>query len=210
MIILKRGDKGEDVKTLQRAIKAPVTGVFDLNTDSLVRAFQNRHGLKADGMVGKATWAALGITILRSKRKINELIVHCTATKEGVDYTVDQIRAAHKQRGFSDIGYHYVVYRDGSIHLGRDVDIIGAHCEGHNANSIGIAYVGGLDKNGKAKDTRTPAQKAALISLLKELKRLYPNAKIIGHRSIWGESNPSKWKKMCPCFNAISEYSNLK
>ncbi|MBP5691206.1 MAG: N-acetylmuramoyl-L-alanine amidase, partial [Bacteroidaceae bacterium] len=77
-------------------------------------------------------------------RKITEIIIHCSATPQGVDYTVADIDRWHRQRGFNKIGYHYVIYRDGSIHQGRPVEEIGAHCIGHNAHSIGVCYIGGL------------------------------------------------------------------
>jgi N-acetylmuramoyl-L-alanine amidase len=82
-------------------------------------------------------------------RRLTEIIVHCTATREGKNYTVEDIRRWHKERGFSDIGYHFVIYLDGSVHEGRPIEKVGAHCSGHNATTIGIAYVGGLDKDGK-------------------------------------------------------------
>lgn len=134
-------------------------------------------------------------------RTINEIIVHCSATPEGKDFTVQDIKKCHLQRGFSDIGYHYVIYRDGSVHTGRPESVIGAHCKGHNANSIGVCYIGGLDKNNKPKDTRTTEQREALIKLLKELKSKYPNAKIYPHYKFAN--------KACPCFNAEEEYKNL-
>lgn len=135
-------------------------------------------------------------------RIINEIIIHCSATSEGKDYTVEQIRQWHKQRGFSDIGYHYVIYRDGSIHSGRPIERIGAHCLKHNAHSIGVCYIGGVAKDGKTpKDTRTDAQKESLIKLIKELKAKYPKATVHGHREYAN--------KACPCFDAKSEYKNL-
>jgi N-acetylmuramoyl-L-alanine amidase len=135
-------------------------------------------------------------------RKINKLIVHCSATPEGKDYTVEQIREWHvKNNGWKDIGYHYVIYRDGSIHTGRPVEQIGAHCAGYNANSIGICYIGGVTSNNKPKDTRTEAQKQSLVKLLKELKAKYPNATIHGHREFAN--------KACPCFDAKYEYKDL-
>lgn len=89
-------------------------------------------------------------------RKITEIIIHCSATPEGKDYTVEDINQWHKARGFKCIGYHYVIYRDGSIHNGRPIEQVGAHCQKHNANSIGICYIGGCDLTGKKpKDTRT-------------------------------------------------------
>ncbi len=135
-------------------------------------------------------------------RTINEIIVHCSATPEGRPTTVGDIRSWHKQRGFKDIGYHYVVYLDGSIHGGRSERVIGAHCTGHNRNSIGVCYIGGVAKDCKTpKDTRTEAQKRALVLLLKELKRRYPSAKIYGHRDFAA--------KACPSFDARKEYANL-
>ena len=135
-------------------------------------------------------------------RIINEIIIHCSATPEGKDYTVEQIKQWHKQRGFSDIGYHYVIYRDGSIHSGRPIERIGAHCLKHNAHSIGVCYIGGVAKDGKTpKDTRTDAQKESLIKLIKELKAKYPKATVHGHREYAN--------KACPCFEAKSEYKNL-
>lgn len=135
-------------------------------------------------------------------RKITEIIVHCSATPEGKDFTVADITRWHRQRGFRTIGYHYVVYRDGSVHTGRQEGEIGAHCTGHNACSIGICYIGGLAADGKtAKDTRTPEQRKALLMLLRRLRAKYPNAKIHGHRDFAA--------KACPSFDATKEYADL-
>ena len=135
-------------------------------------------------------------------RKINEIIVHCAATREGRDFTVEDITRWHKARGFATIGYHYVIYRDGSIHEGRPLEQIGAHCVGHNKHSIGICYIGGCASDGKTpKDTRTPEQKEALLSLLRRLKARFPNATIHGHRDFAA--------KACPSFDARSEFRSL-
>ena len=135
-------------------------------------------------------------------RRITEIIVHCSATPEGRPHTVGEIRAWHKQRGFKDIGYHYVIYLDGSIHAGRDESVIGAHCTGHNRYSIGVCYIGGMTKDMKAaKDTRTDAQKKSLLQLLRQLKKKYPQAKIYGHRNFAA--------KACPSFDAKKEYAAL-
>lgn len=135
-------------------------------------------------------------------RPINKIIIHCSATPEGRDYTVADIRRWHLQRGFSDIGYHYVIYRDGSIVVGRPLTQPGAHCYGQNKTSIGICYIGGLTSDGKsAKDTRTPAQKSALVSLIKELRSKFPGSTVHGHREFAN--------KDCPCFDAKAEYINL-
>ena len=135
-------------------------------------------------------------------RTINEIIIHCSATPEGRDYTVSDIRRWHLARKFKDIGYHYVIYRDGSVHTGRPVARAGAHCFKHNAHSIGICYIGGLAMNGKTpKDTRTEAQKVAIVQLLKDLHNRYPKATIHGHREFAA--------KACPCFDVHAEYKNL-
>ena len=142
------------------------------------------------------------MTLKKSRRRINEIIVHCTATPDGRDYTVADIRQMHKAQGWVDIGYHYLIYRDGSIHEGRNVDLVGAHCQGHNAQSIGVCYVGGVARDGKTpKDTRTQAQKDALVHLLMQLVCLYPDATIRGHRDFAA--------KACPSFDATREYKNL-
>lgn len=135
-------------------------------------------------------------------RKINQIIIHCSDTIEGKNFTVDDIRRWHKARGWTDIGYHYVVYLDGSIHKGRNEEVVGAHCEGHNAHSIGVCYIGGKEAGTfRAKDTRTKAQKEALIRLLMKLVCKYPDAEIVGHRDLAN--------RKCPCFDAKSEYRNL-
>lgn len=131
-------------------------------------------------------------------RKITKIIVHCSATPEGRDYTVADIDRWHKQRGWKGIGYHYVIYRDGSVHTGRDVEQIGAHCTGQNANSIGICYIGGMTAdNKKPKDTRTPEQVTALRALINELKTKYPTATIQGHNEFAN--------KACPCFDVKTD-----
>ena len=139
-------------------------------------------------------------------RKINKIIIHCSATQEGKNITADTIDKWHKKRGWRGIGYHYVIALDGTMEYGRMVDVPGAHVKGHNANSIGIVYIGGVEaekQNGKwiAKDTRTQAQKDTLLELLKVLKKLHPNASIHGHNEFAAKS--------CPCFDAYTEYCHL-
>lgn len=135
-------------------------------------------------------------------REIKEIILHCSDTPEGRNDTAADIRRWHKAKGWNDIGYHYVIDLDGTVEPGRDVEIAGAHAQGHNANSIGICYIGGRCKDaGTAKDTRTDAQKASLLLLLKYLRAKYPSARIIGHRDVS--------EKPCPSFDAKTEYENL-
>lgn len=135
-------------------------------------------------------------------KNITNIIIHCSATPEGRDYTVADIDRWHRARGFRKIGYHFVIYRDGSIHVGRPKEQVGAHCTGHNSNSIGICYIGGLASDEKtSKDTRTPQQKCSLLGLLRQLKLEFPKAKIHGHKDFAN--------KACPCFDATAEYSSL-
>ena len=126
-------------------------------------------------------------------RQINELIIHCTATPATQRVTVADITRWHRQRGWKTIGYHFLIDQDGVVHTGRPLSDVGAHCRGHNANSIGICYVGGLAKNGSPSDTRTDAQKNALLTLVTELLERFPNAKVHGHNEFSS--------KACPCFD---------
>lgn len=200
MTTIKKGSKGTDVVTLQKKLNLQADGIFGPLTEEAVKEFQKANGLTADGIVGNSTWAKLGATV--NKRNIKEIIVHCSATPEGKDFTVAQIKQWHLQRGFSDIGYHYVIYRDGSVHTGRPESVSGAHCTGHNTISIGVCYIGGCATNGTTpKDTRTPAQKVALVKLLKELKAKYPKATVHSHKDYAN--------KACPSFDATKEYASI-
>ena len=137
-------------------------------------------------------------------RQIKYLVVHCSATPEGRNHTAKDIDLWHRQRGFDGIGYNYIIRLDGTVEEGRDVNKIPSHVKGYNKESIGICYIGGIDKNTlQPKDTRTPAQKEALKKLLIELKKMYPQAEILGHRDFPNVA------KACPCFNAKIEYKNL-
>jgi len=127
-------------------------------------------------------------------RNINKIIIHCTATPRGRHVTVADVDRWHRARGFNCIGYHFLIYLDGSIHRGRDIERVGAHCSGHNASSVGIAYVGGVEADGKTpSDTRTDAQKTALRSLVTSLCKRFPSASIHGHNEFAA--------KACPCFD---------
>lgn len=135
-------------------------------------------------------------------RKITLIIIHCSAVRPGQTSSAEQIDRWHRQRGFQHgIGYHYVVRRDGTIECGRPEDMVGAHCKGHNAHSIGICYEGGLDERGLPADTRTPQQKATLRALLMSLRESFPHALITGHSTFA--------RKACPCFDAAKEYRDL-
>ena len=207
MTILRKGCKGNDVKLLQQKLNLMADGVFGTLTDEAVREFQKANGLTADGVVGSKTWTALGVTESDNPRNIKEIIVHYTATPQGENFTVDLIRQMHLNQGWSDIGYHWYIDLDGNICKGRDEKLAGAHTVGHNTISIGICYCGGCPPRSNKNwqnvgiDTRTPAQKAALIKLIKELKQRYPKATIHGHNEFAN--------KPCPGFNANEEYKNI-
>jgi len=137
-------------------------------------------------------------------RKINTIVIHCSATPEAMTYPLESLRADHKSRGYVDVGYHYYIRKDGSVQEGRPLNQIGAHAKGYNTGSIGICYEGGLDANRKPKDTRTEAQKKSMLVLLKATLKLYPSiTRICGHRDL------PKVAKDCPCFNALEEYKHL-
>lgn len=192
METIKLGSKGKSVSLLQRSLHLAADGIFGPITEEAVRDFQSSHGLAADGVVGSKTWAALGVAPQPSARRIDEILIHCAATPEGQDFTVKHIRQWHLARNFSDIGYHFVIYRDGSVHKGRPLAQVGAHCPGHNSHSIGICYIGGCAADGKTpKDTRTPAQRAALCSLIKTLHADYPGIPVHGHNEFAAKACPS-------------------
>lgn len=217
IIYYKRGSTGAVVKQIQEALYLLADGIYGAITEDAVKVFQRENGLTVDGIVGPATLAKLiPQRLKKSERKITEIIVHCSATPDGKDYTVDDIRRWHKQRGYSDVGYHYIVYRNGQLVQGRDINVIGAHAAGHNAHSVGICYIGGMSAdNSRPEDTRTLRQKARLLSLLVDLRKLYPNARIVGHRDLSEDKNgdgiidSSEWMKACPSFDAKSEYHRI-
>ena len=137
-------------------------------------------------------------------RHIDLIIIHCSATKVTQDFTLKDLIACHKAKGYKTAGYHYYITKDGQLHQCRPEEMVGAHARRYNAHSIGVCYEGGLDVNGNVADTRTPAQKHALIALLRSLKVDYPDAVILGHRDL-------PWvTKKCPCFDARAEYSPLQ
>lgn len=143
-------------------------------------------------------------------RRINLLAVHCTATVEGRPFTVESIRSMHKAQGWRDIGYHWLIGINGELWAGRPEVDAGSHIRGHNANSIGICYVGGIGRDGKAKDTRTEAQKVTLARLLKEKRAEHPRARIRGHRDMSPDKDGDgvverhEWLKQCPCFDVVA------
>lgn len=135
-------------------------------------------------------------------RTITLIILHCSATREGQSFGFEDCRRDHiRHRGFRDIGYHYYITRDGTVHRGRPLEQVGAHCRNHNRHSIGICYEGGLDGEGRPADTRTPQQTEQLRALFGKLKRLFPQARICGHRDL-----PGALPKACPCLDAADVF----
>ena len=130
-------------------------------------------------------------------RTVDEIIIHCSATEEGVSYTAKDIDRWHKAKGWDCIGYHFVIDIDGTVEAGRKVSKAGAHCSGHNQRTIGVCYIGGL-RNGKAADTRTDEQKKALKNLVATLRHCCPEIKKISGHNEYAN-------KACPCFKVQDE-----
>lgn len=143
-------------------------------------------------------------------RTINLIVIHCSASRADRCYTEHDLTTDHLRRGFSKAGYHFYLRKNGDIKSLRPIEQPGAHARGHNANSIGICYEGGLDPNGRPADTRTPHQKHSLRVLVMLLLRDYPGSRLCGHRDLSpdlnrnGEIEPEEWIKQCPCFDASS------
>ena len=151
---------------------------------------------------------------------IDAIVIHCSATRADQDVRASDIDKWHKERGFAMIGYNYVIDLDGTVEVGRPLTRDGAHCntagtsgKAYNKHSIGICYVGGLDRFGRAADTRTPAQKRALVALVYKLIDKYPAIQeVIGHRDASPDKNgdgrvtENEWIKQCPCFDVRAEF----
>ena len=137
-------------------------------------------------------------------RNIKYIAIHCAATKPSMTVPIERVKKWHLKRGFSDVGYHFYIRRDGSVENGRDVGVSGAHVKGFNSVSIGICYEGGINEQGEPEDNRTDRQKASMLNLLQNLKKDYPDAEIKGHYQF-----PNVGKS-CPCFDAKNEYKDVK
>ena len=145
-------------------------------------------------------------------RHIDLIVVHCSATRSSAFIGASDIREWHIKRGWRDIGYHFVVRRDGIVENGRAENDIGAHTKGHNRHSIGICLVGGLDDEGNIVEgfdnAFTHAQKRSLLTLVTNLRQKYPGADVQGHRDLSPDIDGDgiieewEWVKACPCFNA--------
>lgn len=144
-------------------------------------------------------------------RPIDLLVIHCSATRENRPFSVQALEASHRARGFNGIGYHYYIRQSGKVVNTRPLYRSGAHVKGHNRNSIGICYEGGLDRNGNPADTRTPEQRMALRQLVAKLCDRFPESKVCGHRDLSPDCNgdgridPHEWMKQCPCFDVATE-----
>lgn len=137
-----------------------------------------------------------------TSRPIDLIVLHCSATPEGVSLPPSALRRLHvEQNGWSDVGYHFYVTRDGDVHPCRPLGQPGAHARGYNQRSVGICYEGGLLADGRTPaDTRTPAQRRSLLRLIGSLRQAFPHARILGHRDLPGV------RKACPAFDAAAEY----
>ena len=144
-------------------------------------------------------------------RKIDMIVIHCSATRADVPLLPRQLDEMHRQRGFDGCGYHYYVRRDGEICTMRPVDRPGAHAKGYNQHSIGVCYEGELDEQGRPADTRTELQKRSLRVLVRVLAMDFQTRRIVGHRDLSpdldgdGVIEPKEWTKVCPCFDVGTE-----
>jgi len=136
-------------------------------------------------------------------RDIDYIVIHCSATMPSMDVPIERVKKWHLQRGWSDIGYHYYITRDGKIHGGRNLSTIGAHVRGYNKNSIGICYEGGINESGEPEDNRTPEQKKSLLKVVEILKFVFSGAIAQGHRDF------PNVNKACPSFDAKFEYKDI-
>lgn len=147
-------------------------------------------------------------------RLIDRIVIHCSATRVTQDFTAEQVKASHIARKFRTWGYHYYIRKNGTINPMRPLDQMGAHATGYNAASIGVCYEGGLDANGKPADTRTPAQKKAMLELLQKLTAEFEIIYLDGHRDLSPDLNDdgivesNEWIKVCPCFDVRAEFSS--
>ena len=140
------------------------------------------------------------------------ITVHCSATQATSDIGAAEIRKWHKDKGWSDIGYHAVIRRNGTVEAGRPEWKVGAHVAGHNTDNLGVCLVGGINSQGKAENNFTPEQMAALRQVLQGWMKKYsiPAVKVMGHRD-WspdkngdGKITPNEFMKDCPCFDVRS------
>lgn len=134
------------------------------------------------------------------RERTDYIVVHCSATEPGLSIGAREIREWHKDLGWSDIGYHFVIRRNGTLEMGRAIEAQGAHVRGHNHNSVGVCLVGGVDEEGESEANYTKSQLTMLMLVIDGLKARYPKAKLIGHCDFPGVA------KDCPCFDVREWY----
>ena len=203
----------EDIRKLQRRVGAEPDGVIGPKTIAAInRALDaaappspapSPPAAPAPSTPPAAALPPGAVQPRQEARPIRTIAVHCSATREGRHFTARDIDQWHRAQGWKEIGYNAVVLLDGTIERGRDEAKVPSHAAGHNRDSIAICYIGGVGADGRPKDTRTPAQKAALAAWLKAKKAQYPQARILGHRDYPGVA------KACPSFDAKKEYESL-
>ena len=217
MKVLRKGDRGEEVKVLQSLLNITVDGVFGPKTEEAVKKYQAAHGLTADGIVGVKTWGELqgGVPGVQTTRKITHIFVHCTAGAQSMTPKA-LLDFFYKVKRWSRPGYHYVISADGTITNIWPESKYSNGVKNMNSHSINIAWIGGVDKDHPGGiDNRTQMQKASLRHLLKELRKKYPTAKIMGHRDTSPDLNHNgivdPWEriKACPCFDCMIEYADI-
>jgi len=206
MKLIQRGSQGTEVKKWQRFLNdndhdcGKIDGKFGGRTQAETIEWQRESGLVADGIVGKLSVQKAETQGFEKQqsytREVNELIIHITASNDNA--TVEDIRAGHIARGFSDIGYHYLIDGEGDCHPGRDEDVIGAHCAGYNVGTIALAYIARGDDhkpNAPFGEFMTEKQKAGLIAKAREIikRRNLTKHDVSGH-------NNYNLGKACPCF----------
>lgn len=225
MDTIKKGSRGQQVKDLQTALGITADGVFGTATEAALITYQAQHHLKPDGIAGPVTLSALGLDSAAAApasptRAIDAIIVHCTAGPQ--TQSARQVAEYHTRpkaaggMGWSVPGYHYIVEPAGNVVQLLPESTPSNGVKGHNSHIINVSYIGGVDSRGRGIDNRTPVQKAALLSLLRTLRKRYPAAHIMGHRDIAsvdanrnGIIDPWERVKECPCFNAIDEYQGI-
>ena len=147
-------------------------------------------------------------------RHIRYIAVHCTASQP--TQSVDNILKYWKDTlHWKTVGYHFLIEADGTINKLLDIKEVSNGVQGFNSETINVCYIGGIDKQGNALDTRTNNQKISLRKVLTDLRKLFFYAQIQGHRDFSpdldgdGKIEPNEWMKMCPCFDAMAEYKNI-
>ena len=142
-------------------------------------------------------------------RNIDRIVVHCTGTCSGLP--IESIEAHFKRLGWQRGGYHFVIDWQGHVHTLVPMEEVANGAKGYNAHSIHVAYIGGVDDQGKPKDTRNRAQRQSLRAIVKALLRRWPEAEVVGHRDLSpdldgdGRISPNEWTKMCPCFDVKTD-----